>query len=129
MPACTASQGLARSSRSSFESKLLGVPTRYATPSARMSASVACVGMPRSITHTRRRFAVEFFDLRQEFLQRGFVGGIAGEHLIGQRQAVGGHHQGDHHLPAIRPAVARVAVFGLGNLRAQPLEVGAGQIV
>ena len=54
MPSCTCSQGLASSSCSNFGSRLLGVPTRYATPSARMSASVACVGTPRSITHTRR---------------------------------------------------------------------------
>ena len=73
--------------------------------------------------------AVERLDLRQEVLERGMVQRVAGEHLVRQRQAIGRHDQRDDHLAAIAPAVAAVAVPGLGDLPAAPLEVGAGEIV
>ncbi len=66
------------------------------------------------------RLAVLLFDLAQEHPQRLAVGGVAGQHLIGQRQAVGRDHQRDHHLRAVRPLVAAVAVAALGCLPASP---------
>ena len=54
---------------------------------------------------------------------------IAANFSNAARGVIRRHHQGDHHLPAIRPTISAVAVLGLGNLLAQPLEVGAGQIV
>jgi len=70
-------------------------------------------------------------DPGQEVAQRRLVGRVAGQHLVGQGQAVGGHHQGDDHLYAVRPVVARVAEPALVALRKRRLrlEVGAGQIV
>ena len=75
------------------------------------------------------RLAIHPLDLGQELAERGLVGRVARHHLVRQRQAVGRHYQGDHHLPAIAAPIAVVAVPGLGDLLAQSLEVGAGQIV
>ena len=33
--------------------------------------------------------AVLLFDLREEVLERGFVGGVAGQHFVGEREAFG----------------------------------------
>jgi hypothetical protein len=85
--------------------------------------------MPRSITALR--LAVLRLDLVQGRAQRRLVGSVAGQHLIGQRKAVRGHHQGDDHLHAVAPLVAAVAVPALVGviLRRRRLEVGAGQVV
>ncbi|MCP4304949.1 MAG: hypothetical protein GY788_08775, partial [bacterium] len=45
-------------------------------------------------------------DTLQEVGQRGVVGGIAGHHFIGQRQALRGDDQGNHHLDTVRSLVA-----------------------
>ena len=112
----------------------LGVPTRYCTGGSlpRISASTASVGMPRSITQTRRALPYCCSILREEHPQRRAVRGVAGQHLVGQRQAVRRDHQRDHHLRAVRPLVAAVAVaalVALRHVRGVDLEVGAGQIV
>ena len=75
------------------------------------------------------RLAVGLFDLLEEAQKRGLVAGVAGHHLVGQGQTLGRDHQGDDHLPAVRTAIPAVAVFGLGDLFAESLEVGAGQII
>ena len=71
-------------------------------------------------------------DLAQEHPKRFAVGGVAGQHLVSQRQAVGRDHQRDHHLRAVRPLVAAVTVAALAAFRqvgSVDLEVGAGQII
>ena len=98
----------------------------------------ACLGGDAPVHHPGAiGFAVERLDLLQEVLQGGGVGGIAGQDLIGQRKALGGDDQGDHHLHAVRPLVAAVAEFALALLaprlspggRRRALEIGAGQVV
>ena len=77
----------------------------------------ACLGGDAPVHHPGAiGFAVERLDLLQEVLQGGGVGGIAGQDLIGQRKALGGDDQGDHHLHAVRPLVAAVAEFALALL-------------
>jgi hypothetical protein len=45
----------------------------------------------------------------QHVAQRGAVGGVAGQHLVAKRKAVGRHDQRDHHLHAVAALVAAVA--------------------
>ena len=54
---------------------------------------------------------------------------VAGEHLVAQREAVEGHHQGDADLLAIRPMIAAVATPRQGIAFRLALEVGAGHVV
>ena len=78
------------------------------------------------------RFAVLFLDLAQKRPQRLAVCGVARQNLVGQRQAFGRHHQGDHQLRAVRPLVAAVAVaafVALRQIRGVHFEIRAGQIV
>ena len=77
------------------------------------------------------RLAVLRLDLLEEAPQRGVVGGVAREHLIGQRQALGRHDQGDHQLHAVAALVATVAVPAFVGVvvRRIGLEIGARQIV
>ena len=59
-------------------------------------------------------------------------GGVAGQDLIGERQTLRRHHEGDDELRAIGPLVAAVAVAAFGALRqvgGVDLEIGAGQVV
>ena len=67
----------------------------------------------------------------QEGAQRRLVGGVPGQHLIGQRKAVGRHDQRDHHLHAVAAFVAAVAVAALVGIapRRSGLEIGARQVV
>jgi hypothetical protein len=57
------------------------------------------------------------------------VVGVAGEHLVAQREAVEGHHQGDADLLAVGPVIAAVAALGQRVGRRLALEVGAGHVV
>ena len=59
------------------------------------------------------------------------VSGVAGQHLIGQRQAFGRHHQGNDDLHTIRSMIARVPEAALVAFRERRirLEVGARQII
>jgi hypothetical protein len=77
------------------------------------------------------RLAVLLLDALEKAPQRRLVGDIAGQHLIGQRQAFGGHHQGNDDLHTIRPMIARVPEAALVTLRKRRirLEIGARQIV
>ena len=63
------------------------------------------------------RLAVLRRDLGEKRPQGLVVLGVTGENLVGQRQAFRRDHQGDHHLRAIRPAVAAVAVPALVAVR------------
>ncbi len=54
---------------------------------------------------------------------------VAGEHLVAQREAIKGNHQGDAHLFAIGAVIARVAAFGLRIGGSLAFEVGRGDIV
>ncbi len=78
------------------------------------------------------RFPVLLFDLAQEHPQRLADGRVAGQHFIGQRQALGRDDESDHQLRTIGPLVAAVAVatlVSLGQIGGVDLEIGAGQIV
>ena len=55
-------------------------------------------------------FAVLGFDFIEHVTQRGFVGGVAGQHLVAERKAMRRHDQRDHHLHAVAAFVAAVAV-------------------
>jgi len=68
-------------------------------------------------------------DPGQEVAQGLAVGGVAGQHLIGQRQAIRRHHQRDHHLQAVRPAVPAVAAPGFWILFHLAFEVRARQVI
>jgi hypothetical protein len=57
--------------------------------------------------------AVLPLDLAQKHPQRLAVGGVAGQHLVGQRQALGRNYQGDHQLRAVGSLVAAVTVATL----------------
>ena len=75
--------------------------------------------------------AVTFLDERKHVLERGFVGGVAGEHFAGQRQAFGRddqRHDDLHAVAAFVPAVTEAAgIFFI--LRHVTFKIGAGQIV
>ena len=49
------------------------------------------------------RLAVLPLDAPEKPPQRGLVRGVAWQHLVGQWQTFGGHHQGDDDLHTIRP--------------------------
>ena len=70
-------------------------------------------------------------DLGQEDAQRRVVGRVAGEHLVGERQAFRRHHQGDDDLDAVGALIAAIAEAALVGLilRRIGFEIGAGQIV
>ena len=63
--------------------------------------------------------------------QRRLVRDVAGQHLIGQWQTLGRHHQGNDDLHIIRPVIARVPEAALVAFRKRRirLEIGARQIV
>src|SRR5215831_695922 len=72
--------------------------------------------------------ALDFF---KKVSQRGFVGGIAAEHFVSQRQAFRSDDQCDddlHAVGALITAVAKAALVILGKGRIA-FEIGAGQIV
>jgi len=75
--------------------------------------------------------AVALLDQPQQVAQRGLVGGVAGEHLVGQRQSFGRDHQRHDDLHAVRtlvPAVTEAA--GIGFIRRRvAFKAGAGQVV
>ena len=64
------------------------------------------------------------FDGLDDLLECGHVHGVAGEHLVGQREALGGDQ-----LLAAGAVVAGTAAPGLRHPFGGALEVGAGQIV
>lgn len=76
-------------------------------------------------------FAILGFDFFEEVGEGGVVGGIAGEHFVGDGEAVRGDDEGDDDLDAVAALVATVSkaadVFGV--LWRVTLEVGAGEII
>ena len=71
-------------------------------------------------------------DLGEERAQRLAVGGVAGQDLIGERQALRGDDERDDKLRTIGPLVAAVAVASfavLRQIRGVDLEIRAGQII
>ena len=77
------------------------------------------------------RFAVLPFDALEKPSQRRLVGGVAGQHLIGQRQTFRRHHEGNDDLHTVRPVIARVPEAPLIVFRKRRigLEIGARKIV
>jgi hypothetical protein len=75
--------------------------------------------------------AVLGFDLAQHGAQRGFVGRISGQHLVGERKSFRGYDQGDHHLHAIAALVAAITIAALVFIivRRGRFEIGAGQVI
>lgn len=73
--------------------------------------------------------AVLHLDPGKEVGEGRVVGGVAGHHLVSQRQALRRDDQRDHHLDTIRALIAAVAEPALALGRRIDLEVGAGEIV
>ncbi len=61
--------------------------------------------------------------------ERGAIGAMAVEDLVGLREPFSIQNQPDHDLLAVRSAVPRVAALRLRVVRAWPLEVRGGQVV
>ncbi len=74
---------------------------------------------------------VLFFDLGEEVLERGFVGGVAGQHFVGEREALGRDDEGDDDLHAVAALVAAVAEAArVGGIDGRiTFKIRAGQIV
>ena len=87
--------------------------------------------MPRSITQTRLALPYWASILRSMSRNVVHVGGVAGQHLVGERKAFGRHDQRDHHLHAIAVLVANVAVAALVRfiVRRRGLIIGAGEVL
>src|SRR5580693_3079575 len=77
------------------------------------------------------RLAVLPLDAIEKPPQGRLVRGVAGQHLIGQRQTFGGHHQGNDDLHTIWPVIARVPEAPLVAFRKRRirLEIGARQVI
>ena len=77
------------------------------------------------------RLAVLPLDALKKPPQRRLVRGVAGQHLVGQWQTFGGHHQSDDDLHTIWPVVARITKAALVAFRKRWIrfEVRARQIV
>ena len=77
------------------------------------------------------RFAVLLFDLGQEVLERGLVGGVARQHFVGEGKTLGRNNEGDDDLHAVAALIAAVAkaaqIGGIGGRIA--FKICAGQIV
>src|SRR5882724_1867354 len=75
--------------------------------------------------------AVLVLDLFNKGPQRGFVGGIAAEHLVSQWQALRGDDQGDDDLHAVGAFITAVTEAALVTLRKGRItfKIGARQIV
>jgi hypothetical protein len=84
--------------------------------------------MPRSDPRAPG-LAVLGFDPLQEVAQRRLVRGVAGHHLVRQRQTIRGDDQGDDELHAIGPFVPAVTMPPLAGLGRITLEIRTGQIV
>ncbi len=89
---------------------------------------VLCRGHP-PIHHDRRGRAGACLEPIQHLAQRGPLGAIAIEHLMGFGEPVSVNHQPHYHLLAVRAMVLRVAPFGLAVGQTLALEVAGGQIV
>lgn len=77
------------------------------------------------------RFVVVALDASEESLQHDRFGDVTREHLQGERQALGRHHQGDNHLHAVGALIARVAKMTpalIPSLRVG-FEVDAGEVI
>ena len=67
----------------------------------------------------------------QGIAQRGAIGSVPRQHLIGERKAFGRHNQRDYYLHAVAALVAAVAVAALGVfiVRRRGLEIGTREII
>jgi hypothetical protein len=63
-------------------------------------------------------------DAAEKAAQRRLVRGVAGKHFVGERQPFRPHHQGDHHLHAVGPAIARIPMDR--RLRCRLMEINPG---
>ncbi len=79
----------------------------------------------------RSALPVLLFDLGQEVLERGLVGGVARQHFVGEGKTLGRNHEGDDDLHAVAALIAAVAeaaqIGGIGGRIA--FKIRAGQIV
>ena len=74
------------------------------------------------------RFPKPTLHFFNDLLDRGDIGGVAGENLIAQRHPFAAHHQRYIDLHAIGTMVATVAALGNGRI-SDPFKVCAGDIV
>src|ERR1700741_261505 len=97
----------------------------------RISARTSSVGTPRSMMPDPIGLAVLVLDLFNKGPQRGFVGGIAAQHLVSQWQALRSDDQGDDDLHAVGAFITAVAEAALVAFRKGwiAFKIGARQIV
>src|SRR5258708_14565815 len=90
-----------------------------------------CLGTGHAAIHhpDAMGHAVAAFHRRNDLFDSGYVGAIAGKHLVAKRYAVTGHDKAAADLLAIAPLIAAVATFGHRVCRGLALELGAGQVV
>src|SRR5258707_5493587 len=114
-------------------SKLLHVALVGADEIATPAAVQPCHGLGTghaAIHHPDARgIPVTAFHRRNDLFDSGYVGAIAGKHLVAERYAVTGHDKADADLLAIAPLIAAVATLGHRVGRGLALEVGAGHVV
>ncbi len=75
------------------------------------------------------RLAVLRLDLGQKIRKGGLIAGVSGQHFVGQRKTLRRHNQRNHHLNAVGPLVAAIAILSLSFVRRIAFEISAGQII
>ncbi len=98
---------------------------------ARISASTASVGTPRSISQIRRALPYCATMRARKSLRVVSSAVIRPEHLVGERQPFRRHDQCNDHLHAVAAVVTRIPVPTLVAFRKRriALEIGTGQVV
>ncbi len=75
------------------------------------------------------RLAIQRFDLIEKAAQCRLIRRIAIQHFVRQRKSLRRDHQRDHHLLAVRPSIAAVAIPRLRIALRFPFHVSARQVV
>ena len=99
-------------------------PAGLAQPRQILGAGHAAIGDPDAAQH-----AMPGLHGGHDRLQGPRIVGVAGEHLVAQREAVEGHHQGDAHLLAVGAVIAGIAALRLRVGRRLALEIGARDVI
>ena len=106
----------------------LGRADDVAPPGLAQPRQVRALDMPRSAIHTRPTTPWRASMLSTMVCTVAVVG-VAGEHLVAQREAIEGNHQADANLLAVGPVIASVAALRQRVGLRLAFEVGAGHIV
>jgi hypothetical protein len=99
-------------------------PACFSQPRQIFGAGHPAVGDPHAPQH-----AVPRLHGGHDHLQGLGVVGVAGEHLIAEREAVEGHDKRNAHLCAVGAMIARIAALRLRVRFRQAFEIGARDVV